>query len=304
MITTTQQKIVPQLWFDKEAKEAAEFYCSIFPDASIISSTTLHGTPSGDVETVSFEISGYAFAAISAGPHFRFNPSISFLLNFDPSQNPQASQQLDTLWNALSDGGTALMPLGSYPFSQRYGWIQDRYGLSWQLMLTDPEGEERPFITPMLLFTGDMCGKAEEASDFYLSIFHHTRRGIVARHPAGAEPDQAGTIMFTDFMLENQWFSAMDSAHEHSFTFNEAISLLVYCDTQQQIDAHWEKLSAVPEVEQCGWLKDRYGLSWQIVPRALDAMLQDPAKQDQITQAFLAMKKLDVDELRRLYGEG
>ena len=87
------------------------------------------------------------------------------------------------------------------------------------------------------------------------------------------EPDQEGTIMFADFMLENQWFAAMDSAQAHQFNFNEAISFMVYCDTQEEIDEYWEKLSAVPEAEQCGWLKDGYGVSWQIVPTAMNEMM-------------------------------
>jgi predicted 3-demethylubiquinone-9 3-methyltransferase (glyoxalase superfamily) len=165
------------------------------------------------------------------------------------------------------------MPLDTYPFSERYGWVQDKYGLSWQLILTNPAGEERPLIIPSLMFVGNVCGKAEEASNFYCSVFKHARRGAIARYPAGMEPDQEGTVMFTDFQLEGQWFAAMDSAHKHDFTFNEALSFMVHCDNQEEIDYYWGALSAVPEAEQCGWLKDKYGVSWQIVPRALDALL-------------------------------
>ncbi|MGE4296301.1 MAG: VOC family protein [Campylobacterales bacterium] len=302
-MSAATQTIVPHLWYDKEAKEAAAFYCALFPGSAITNISTLRNTPSGDVDVVSFNLSGYDFMAISAGPVFKFNPSVSFMLNFDPSKDPRAQENLDALWRGLLEGGTVLMPLDKYPFSERYGWVQDKYGLSWQLILTDPAGEERPLIIPMVLFTGAVCGKAEEASDFYLSVFQNTRRGIMARHPKGAEPDKEGTVMFTDFMLENQWFAAMDSAHEHGFGFNEAVSLMVYCDTQEEIDAFWRKLSAVPEAEQCGWLRDKYGLSWQIVPRALDAMMQDsnPDRQARVTQALLQMKKLDLAALQKAY---
>jgi predicted 3-demethylubiquinone-9 3-methyltransferase (glyoxalase superfamily) len=117
------------------------------------------------------------------------------------------------------------------------------------------------------------------------------------------EQDQEVTIMFTDFMLENQWFAAMDSAQEHAFHFNEAISLMVYCDTQEEIDDYWEKLSAVPEAEQCGWLKDKYGVSWQIVPRGMDEMMANGTREqvDRVTQAFLPMKKLIISELQKAY---
>lgn len=302
-MTNLKPKIVPHLWYDKEAREAAEFYCSIFADSKVTNITTLHDTPSGDCDLVSFELSGQPFMSISAGPLFKFNPSVSFFVNFDPSRDKNARQNLDAAWEKLSHGGTALMPLDKYPFSERYGWIQDKYGLTWQLILTNPEGEERPFIVPSLMFVGAVCGKAEEATNFYLSVFKNTKRGIIARYPAGMAPSKEGTIMFTDFMLENQWFAAMDSAGEHKFAFNEAVSLMVYCDDQREIDYYWEKLSAVPEAEQCGWLKDKYGLSWQIVPVGMDEMMRRGTKEQiaRLTQAFLPMKKFNIAELQKAY---
>lgn len=241
--------------------------------------------------------------AISAGPYFKLNPSISFIVNFDPSQEKDAGEKINEVWNKLSEGGTALMPLDKYPFSERYGWIQDKYGLTWQLMLTNPEGEERPPLVPSLLFVGDNCGNAEEAINFYLSVFKNAKQGHIARYPKGMEPDKEGTIMFSDFMLENQWFAAMDSAHEHKFSFNEAFSFMVYCDTQVEIDYYWERLTAVPEAEQCGWLKDKFGLSWQIVPTEMDEMMSKgtPEQLARLTQAFLKMKKFDLVELQKAY---
>jgi len=301
-----KQKIVPHLWFDTEAEEAANFYCSVFPDSRITNITTLYDTPSGDTDVVSFELGGYRFQAISAGPLFEFNPSISFMINFDPSQDDHERQGIDRVWDNLIEGGKALMPLDEYPFSKRYGWVQDRYGLTWQLIYTDPEGEKRPLIIPSLLFVGDVYGQAEEASDFYLSVFEGARRGAIARYPAGMERDREGTVMFADFQLEGQWFAAMDSAREHSFGFNEAISFMVFCEDQQEIDSYWEKLSAVPEAEQSGWLKDRYGLSWQMVPAVMDKMMQDqdPQRLARVTEAFLRMKKFDVAALERAYDGG
>ena len=153
---TVKPKIVPHLWYDKEAKEAAEFYCSIFPDSKITNITTLHDTPSGDCDIVSFELSGEPFMAISAGPLFKFNESISFI---------------------------------------------------------------------------------------------------------------------------------------------------VYCDTQEQIDYYWKKLSADPKAEVCGWLKDKYGLSWQITPAGMDEMMRNGSKEQiaRVTQAFLKMKKFDIAELQKAY---
>jgi len=297
------QKIVPHLWFDKEAKETAEFYTSTFPDSKLTNITTIHDTPSGDCDVVSFELWGYSFMAISAGPLFTFNPSVSFMVNFDPAQGKDATARIDKVWGKLSAGGNILMPLDKYPFSERYGWVQDKYGLSWQLILTNPEGEKRPIIIPFLLFVGDVYAKAEEASDFYLSIFTHSKRGAIVRYGAGQAPDKEGAVMFTDFMLKGQWFAAMDSAHQHNFKFNEAVSLMVNCDTQEDIDYYWKKLSAVPEAEQCGWLKDKFGLSWQIVPTELAEMMSNGTSEQiaRVTQAFLKMKKFDLAELRRAY---
>ncbi len=293
------QKIIPHLWYDKEAKEAAEFYTSVLPDSSVDNVNTIHDTPSGDADIVSFNVMGYKFMAISAGPIFKLNPSISFFVNFDPSKDPDAKSKLDSIWEKLSEGGKALMPLDKYPFSEHYGWIQDKYGLSWQLILTDPAGEERPPIVPSLLFTNDVYGKAEEASDFYMSVFKDSKRGTIARYPAGMEPDKEGAVMYTDFQLSGQWFAAMDSAHQHEFNFNEAVSLMVNCETQEDIDYYWEKLSAVPESEQCGWLKDKFGISWQITPTDLGRLLGSgtPEQAQRVTQAFLQMKKFDLAKL-------
>jgi predicted 3-demethylubiquinone-9 3-methyltransferase (glyoxalase superfamily) len=299
----TQQKIVPHLWFDREAKEAADFYGSVFPDSGITSTTTLHNTPLGDCDVVSFTVCGQRFMAISAGPLFKFNASISFMVNFDPSLDADAKTRIDAVWSKLAEGGKVLMPLDKYPFSERYGWVEDKFGLSWQLILTNPEGEERPLIIPSLLFVGDVYAKAEEASDFYISVFKDAKRGMIARYPAGMEPDKEGAVMFTDFKLEGQWFAAMDSARQHDFAFNEAISLMVYCNDQAEIDYYWEKLSAVPQAEQCGWIKDKYGLSWQIVPADMDRMMDDPDSEraNRVTQAMLKMKKFDIAELQRAY---
>lgn len=297
------QKIVPHLWFDKEAKQATTFYTTLFPNSKITNIRTITGTPSGDCDIVSFNLLGTAFQAISAGPYFKFNPSISLMVNFDPSKDNEALKSLDTVWDKLSAGGKVLMPLDKYPFSEHYGWIEDKYGLSWQLILTNPHGEVRPAIIPSLLFVQDVCGKAEEASKFYLAIFKDSKSGTVSYYPSGMEPDKEGSVMFTDFRLDSMWFAAMDSAREHNFAFNEAVSFIVNCDSQEEIDYFWEKLSAVPESEQCGWLKDKYGVSWQIVPTAMEEMLAstDQKKLKRVTKAFLKMKKFDIAMLKKAY---
>lgn len=298
------QHIVPHLWFNTEAKDAAEFYVSVFGDDSIVRRvSTLHNTPSGDCDIVSFSLWGYELMAISAGPFFRPNPSISFMINFDPSRMEHAEETQRIMWEKLIDGGTIRMPFGAYPFSSSYGWVEDKYGVSWQLILTNPKGEPRPSLMPAFLFVGDVCGKAKEATDFYMSVFKDSRRGALALYPAGMSPDKEGTTMFTDFSLSHQWFVAMDSAAAHNFSFTEGISFIVRCQTQEEIDYYWERLSAVPEAEQCGWCKDNYGVSWQITPICMDEMMAQgtPEQIDRVTHCFLAMKKFDIAALQHAY---
>lgn len=288
--------IVPYLWYDRGAGEAAALYTSTFPDSKIVSSGILKDTPSGDVENLSIELFGQSFILFSAGPRFKFNPSISFLVACN------SKEEVDACWAKLAAGGQVLMELGTYPFSEWYGWTQDRFGLSWQIMyMGDIPFSQR--ITPTLMYTGDQCGKAGEAINFYVSVFNNSRVGDIMRYTAAQSPEKEGHIAHAAFTLEHYGFAAMDSGQAHGFGFNEAISLMVQCDTQEEIDYFWKHLSAVPEAEQCGWLKDAYGVSWQIVPRVLGKMLgdKDREKVGRVTQAFLKMKKFDIAALERAY---
>ncbi len=287
------EKITPHLWFDKEAKEAGAFYASVFKDSRVKNTTTLHNTPSGSVDIVTIELAGQEFTLLSAGPLFKFTPAISFHVACE------TKEEVDALWNELSRDGSVLVELGAYPFSERYGWTQDRYGLSWQVSYAGGQ-PIRQKITPTLMFTEKQSGKAEEAITFYTSVFDNSKVGFVMRYGPGEEPDKEGTVKYAAFTLEGQEFAAMDSAHPHGFGFNEAISLMVHCKTQKEIDYYWDKLSADPSAEQCGWLKDKYGLPWQIVPDEMDEMLasNDQARVERVTEAFLKMKKFDLAKLR------
>jgi predicted 3-demethylubiquinone-9 3-methyltransferase (glyoxalase superfamily) len=288
------EKIISHLWFDKEAREAANFYLSAFDDSSIAHTTTVHDTPSGSVDVVSMRIIDHELQLISAGPLFVFNPSISLMVSC------ASAGEVDRLWQRLSPGGSPLMPLASYPFSPRYGWLQDRYGLSWQLMQSEHVGQR---VKPVLMFVGDQCGRAEQAIELYTSAFPRSGIAAMARYEKGEGPDQEGTVKHARFSLLGQELAAMDSAHPHGFAFNEAFSLLVKCDTQEEIDHLWERLSADPAAEQCGWLKDQFGVSWQVVPKAMDEMLRspDPVAVARVTQTFLKMKKFDLAKLESAY---
>ena len=148
-------------------------------------------------------------------------------------------------------------------------------------------------ITPHLWFDKE----AKEAAEFYTSVFPKSK----IKDTTTLQDTPSGTVDIVTIELLGQEFMLLSAGP--FFKFNEAISFIVYCDTQDEIDYYWEKLSAVPESEQCGWLKDKYGLSWQIVPTAMGDMMKDKdeKKLARVTQAFLQMKKLDIEALKRAY---
>jgi len=294
------------IWFNNTAEEAVKLYTSLFRGGKIgaesrydKASAEVSGQPEGSLLTVEFEILGATFTALNGGPLFKLNPSISFMVNFDPSQDKDAAKNIDRVWNTLIDGGQALMELGEYPFSKRYGWVQDKFGVSWQLILTDPKGENRPLVLPSLLFVNEVYGKAEEARKLYLSVFKNSKEGAIARYPAGMPNDKEGTVMFSDFRLENLWFVAMDSGFPHKFAFNESISFIITVETQKEVDYYWNALIADGGQEsQCGWLKDKFGVSWQVVPNVLGKLLSDPKTSKKAMEAMLTMRKLDIAKLQ------
>jgi predicted 3-demethylubiquinone-9 3-methyltransferase (glyoxalase superfamily) len=294
-------KIIPYLWYDKEAKEAALLYAGFFDNSGIDSVHIIDNsgvdsvdvgtdTPVGDAEALRFTLANQPFAAISAGPFFKFNPSASLMVAFDDPA------EVDKVWNALLQGGEVMMALDAYPFSKRYGWLTDKYGLSWQLMVSD---EERQKITPNLLFSGAANGKAEEALRFYAEVFPDSSVGLVSYYGEGEASAEKAKVNYAAVTLGGFTISAMDNAYDADFMFNEAFSFEVDCKDQQEIDYYWDKLSAVPEAEQCGWIKDKFGVSWQIVPVNLDALLFGGTDEEnkKVSQALLKMKKLDIAAL-------
>jgi predicted 3-demethylubiquinone-9 3-methyltransferase (glyoxalase superfamily) len=292
------QKIAPFLWFDNQAEEAANFYTSIFKNSSI-NGVARYGenTPGveGQVMTVSFRLAGEEFTALNGGPVYKFTPAISFFVYC------QTREEIDALWGKLAEGGSTLMELDKYPFSERFGWVQDRFGVSWQLSLT---GQPQR-ITPYLLFVGAQHGKAEAAVRQYTSLFKNSSIDQIEHYGKGmGEPE--GTVMHARFTLDGHEFMAMESAADHQFTFTSAISFFVNCVDQAEVDYFWENLSEGGEKEQCGWVIDRYGVTWQIVPIILGQLMSDPdaEKAGRVTQAMLKMTKLDIGQLEQAYQQG
>lgn len=299
------QKIVPHLWFKGDAEEGADFYLTAFhhagAEAEIVDRETYptENLPdfqqplAGQTLSVELAINDYRIVLINASDEgFSINPAISFFVNFDPSVDPAARANLDKLWDKLQEDGTELMPLGEYPHSLRYGWVQDRFGVSWQLMLTDPTGEPRPYLIPSLMFSGPAQNLAGPARDRYLELFPDSRPGASAEYEETTGPATPGAQMFMDFQLAGQWFAAMDSAVEQELTFNPGFSLLYYAADQAEIDRLWEELSEDPTAEACGWLRDEFGVSWQIDPQNIRELLQRPGAY----QKLLGMKKIQIDQ--------
>ena len=288
------QKIIPHLWFDNNAVEAVSLYISLFEDSSIINITTIPGTPSGDTQTVDFRLANLKFSAINGGPYFTFNPSISLMVSCS------SKEEVDMLYEKLSLNGTDLMPLGEYPFSKWYAWTQDKYGLSWQLMLVD-NMEEHKKIRPTLLFGGDVCGKAQDAMEYYATVIKDSSKGFVNHYATGEAQDDRAKINYAEINLGDIELILMDHGFGGDFTFNEAFSLMVNCEDQEEIDYFWDKLSFVTEAEQCGWVKDQFGLSWQVVPEDFNDVFINGTKEEvkRVTEAFLKMKKFDLSTLDR-----
>lgn len=298
------QKIIPNLWFKGVAKDAVNFYLSIFPESKI-NQTQYYPTEglldfqrdlAGKILTIEFELWGYKIVGINAGPEFTPNPSCSFMVNFDPSRNTDAEALLDNAWAKLVEGGKILMPLQEYGFSKKYGWVEDKYGFSWQLILTNPEGEPRPNIISALLFVTDDSLQAEEAVKFYLSTFKETSIGSIVKYPTKVGHISESPVMYSDFVLEGSWFVAMDgSTIDHRFKFNEAFSFAIFCKDQQEIDYYWDKITKDGGQESvCGWCKDKFGLSWQVVPLGINELVSDPKS----FSKMLTMKKIIMDDLK------
>jgi predicted 3-demethylubiquinone-9 3-methyltransferase (glyoxalase superfamily) len=274
--------INPCFWFDGQAKAVAEFYAATFPDARLLGGSNF---------VVSVEVGGLKLSLLNGGPQFKVNSSISLFYNCG------SEAEIDTLWKTLSRGGSVLMPLDNYPFARKYGWVADKFGVNWQLIL--PSAPPRQKVFPSLMFTQDRCGRAEEALRFYTSLFKDSSVGTLSRYGAGQEPEKEGTLNYGEFSLGGQWFTVMDSAQPHQFSFTEGVSLFLACENQKEIDYFWNRLSEGGSEGQCGWLKDRFGVSWQVVPRVLEELMADPARSKRVVEAFLKMKKFDIEGLLR-----
>jgi predicted 3-demethylubiquinone-9 3-methyltransferase (glyoxalase superfamily) len=295
-------RIIPCIWLDGQAEEAAGFYLRTFRHGRIVatshypeSGNNPSGKPPGSPLTTEIELEGQRFTLLNGGPMFTLNPSISFFIRVD------TPAEADRLFAALADGGGALMPIGEYPWSPRYGWVQDRYGVSWQVIAGPRPQGGAATIVPCLMFSGAQHGCAEDAMNLYADIFPRGRIDSAERYAADEGP--TGSIKHGRFRLDGQEMVAMDSHLAHGITFNEALSLQVMCEDQATVDRYWDALGAGGEHGPCGWLKDRFGLSWQVVPEEIERWLtsKETAARDRAFHAMLEMTKLDIAALQKAF---
>lgn len=276
-----KEKITPCLWFNGQAKEAAALYCAVFANAKISAQSPM---------VTAIDVSGQSITLLDGGPMYKPNPSISFYYICEKAE------EFDRIWNAFSKDGMVMMPAGKYPWGEKYGFVSDKFGISWQLALGNIRDVGQK-ITPCLMFTGNQYGRAEEAITLYTSIFEKPKVDGILRFGKNELPDEEGKVKHAQIALNGQKLMLMDSARPHAFTFSEGVSLTVHCETQAEIDYYWEKLTERGEESMCGWLKDRFGVSWQILPTILSKIMSDPAKAGKAAQAFMAMRKINIEQI-------
>lgn len=283
-----KNNIFPCLWFDTEGNAAAKFYTEIFGGKITVD------TPS----VINFELFGQRFMILNAGPQFEKNASISFMVLCE------TEDEVERFWKPLADGGMVLMELGEYPWSKKYGWVRDRFGVTWQVFLGEKQGEQR--IIPTMMFIHQNDGKAMQAMEFFTQIFQDSKIGGVMKYgEEGNEThDIAGNVQHAHFEIDGYSFFCMDNSYDHKFDFNEAISIVVMTDDQEETDHLWNSLTANGgRPSMCGWLKDQYGVSWQIVPKKLIELMNhsDLFRAKKVVEKMMTMQKIDIADLENAF---
>jgi len=281
--------IFPCLWYDGDAKESADFYCQVFG-----------GTITTDTPVVlNIELFGQKLMLLNGGPQFKKNASVSFMVLCE------TEEEVEKYWSPLSENGLVLMELGEYPWSKKYGWVRDRFGVTWQVYLGEKQGEQK--IIPTLMFIHKNNGKAMEAMELYAEVFPNSKIGNVLKYGDGVGNESheiLENVQHAHFEIDDYSFFCMDNSYDHQFDFNEGISIVVMTDNQEQTDHLWNSLTKDGGRESmCGWLKDKFGMSWQIVPKKLIQLMNDPhqEKAQKVVQAMMKMQKIVISDLEEAY---
>lgn len=277
--------IFPCLWYDGDAKPSADFYCEVFGGKITVDSPVV----------INIELFGQRLMLLNGGPQFEKNASVSFMVLCE------TEEEVDKYWKPLSEGGMVLMELGEYPWSKKYGWVRDKFGVTWQVYL-GMQGDQK--IIPTLMYIHENNGKAMEAMELYTGIFPNSKIESVLKYGEGVGNEThevPENVQHAAFTLDNYTFFCIDNSYDHKFDFNEGISMVVMTDSQEETDHLWNSLTADGgQQSMCGWLKDKFGLSWQIVPKRLLELMNDfnnPQKAQNVVEAMLQMKKIVIADL-------
>jgi predicted 3-demethylubiquinone-9 3-methyltransferase (glyoxalase superfamily) len=276
-----KHNIHPCIWYNGNAKEAATFYCQLFPQSKITTETPM---------VIKWELAGQTFMGLNGGPMFKPNPSISFLVICEDDN------EIEMLWQKLSADAKIMMPINKYDWSDRYGFLQDKFGLAWQIMKGNYSDVNQK-ITPTLLFVGNNFGKAEAAVKYYTEIIQPSAIDGMLLYTENEGP-AAGSVKHSQYVLDGKVFMAMDGFGEHQFHFSEGVSFVIECANQEEIDYFWYTLTSNGGQESmCGWLKDKFGVSWQIIPKDIGTIIAHPETGQGAMQALMKMKKIEIANL-------
>lgn len=277
------------LWFDGKAEEAMNFYVSLFPESKIgktarysDAGSEMSGQKSGSVMMIEAKIADIQMLGLNGGPMFKFTPSMSFTVHC------KSAHEVEELWNKISVGGTVRMALDKYPWAEKYGWTSDKFGVDWQI--TTSERKEK--IVPSLLFVDELFGRGEEALKLYTSLFPNAKINMEVKD------EKSKSLMYASFTLGGQGFTLMEGQGKHGHKFNEAFSIVITCKDQSEIDHYYNSLAKGGSEQPCGWVKDKFGVCWQVVPEEMGKIMGIPGKNQSVMKAMFGMKKLDIAKLK------
>lgn len=271
--------IYPCFWFNQNPHAVAEFYLQAFGEGEILSSNPI---------VCHMSIKGTKLMLLNGGDRYPQNMAASLYVYAG------SPEQAKIIFNNLAEGGTIQMPLGKYPWHDCYGWVTDKYGVHWQVESDEINNPQK--IVSCLLFVNEKAKDVQAAMQHYCQIIQPSTILVEAPHFTPNHLPE-GSWMFAQAKLKGYILNALSSTDEHDFDFTPAFSLAIECETQEEIDYYWEKLGEGGAYSMCGWLTDKFGVSWQIVPKILSQLMADPNRAPKVSEAFLKMQKFDLATL-------
>ena len=277
------QSIYPCILLDNKLNFAANFYIETFGNGKILMEVA---------QFTLFEIENQTFKIINTNhPEHRSNPAVSFMVSFE------TEEELRKIWNRLKVGGLVLMPLELYDSNNMVGWLQDQFGISWQLITSTSQASKHQKISPFIQFGKSNFGRAELASNFYMEVFKNSKRDNILRY----EEDISNKLVKHIGLYLNEYLIRMaDSFTEQPFEFSPGISFTIECETQKEIDYYWNAFAFGGATNAAGWVKDKFGISWQIIPKDMNKWIVNPSINLKVIAQLRIMTKIDIEKLRSI----